>query len=66
MAYEYMQRGGSLPVFRGARTQRGYGLGSMLKGILRSAIPLHKRRRENHWKESLKDRNKRGSRRHEW
>ena len=43
MTYAYIQRGGgSLPVFRGARTQSGYGLGSMLKGMLRSAIPLIK------------------------
>eukprot|EP00057_Strongylocentrotus_purpuratus_P003423 XP_003726621.1 PREDICTED: uncharacterized protein F54H12.2-like [Strongylocentrotus purpuratus] len=34
--------GGGLPVFRGARMQRGYGLGSMLKGLLRSAIPIVK------------------------
>lgn len=33
---------GSLPYFRGARVQRGYGLGSMLKGIWKSAVPLLK------------------------
>eukprot|EP00057_Strongylocentrotus_purpuratus_P015148 XP_011669622.1 PREDICTED: uncharacterized protein F54H12.2-like [Strongylocentrotus purpuratus] len=34
--------GGGLPIFRGARMQRGYGLGSMLRGLLRSAIPIVK------------------------
>ena len=44
MSYENLHRGGggTLPVFRGTRTQRGYGLGSMLKGMLRSAIPFLK------------------------
>ena len=43
MSYEHQQHGrGTLPVFRGARTQRGYGLGSMLKGMLRSAVPFLK------------------------
>lgn len=42
MNYEGLHRGGSLPVFRGARMQRGYGLGSMLKGMLRSAVPFLK------------------------
>ena len=34
--------GGSIPVFRGARMQRGYGLGGMLKGLFKSAVPLLK------------------------
>ena len=33
---------GSLLYFRGARTQKGYGLGSILKGVFKSAIPLIK------------------------
>jgi len=31
-----------LPAFHGARIQRGYGIGSFIKGIFRSAIPLVK------------------------
>nr|DAC81425.1 TPA_asm: cupiennin [Strongylocentrotus sea urchin adintovirus] len=37
------QRGGTLPVFRGAPIQRGHGLGSLVKGLFRSAAPLLKK-----------------------
>lgn len=47
---DYAQYGGGgeysnfqVPVFAGATTQRGYGLGSMLSGLLKSAMPLVKR-----------------------
>ena len=33
------QKGGSLHVFHGAPYQRGYGLGSMLRGLFRWAVP---------------------------
>ena len=33
------QKGGSLPAFRGATIQQGYGLGSILKGLYRWAVP---------------------------
>ena len=33
------QMGGNLPAFHGARSQRGYGLGSIFKGLFRFAIP---------------------------
>ena len=33
------QKGGNLPAFHGARFQRGYGLGSIFKGIFRWAMP---------------------------
>ena len=33
------QKGGSLPAFDGARFQRGYGLGSILRGLFRWAMP---------------------------
>ena len=36
------QNGRGLPVFHGARMQRGYGIGSFLKGLFRSAVPLLK------------------------
>ena len=35
--------GGALPVFAGARVQRGHGLDSLFGGLLRSAAPLIKR-----------------------
>ena len=37
------QNGGALAGFRGARTQRGYGLGSFFKSIACVAVPLVKR-----------------------
>lgn len=37
------QRGaGNLPAFHGVRVQRGYGIGSFLKGLFRTAVPLVK------------------------
>ena len=36
------QHGGNLPAFHGARVQRGYGLGGLLKGLFRAAVPLFK------------------------
>jgi len=42
-AYEdyYMNQSGSgMPVFQGARMQRGHGLGSILSGFFRSAWPI--------------------------
>ena len=33
------QKGGNLPAFHGARCQRGYGLGSTFKGLIRCVIP---------------------------
>ena len=33
------QKGGSLPAFHGARFQRGYGLGSIFRGLFRWAMP---------------------------
>ena len=37
-----MQRGGSMPVFAGAAYQRGYGIGRVMKNMLREATPLLK------------------------
>ena len=34
------QKGGNLPAFHGARFQRGYGLGSIFRGLFRWAVPL--------------------------
>ena len=36
------QRGGNIAWFRGARMQRGYGIGSIFKSLARYAIPLFK------------------------
>ena len=33
------QKGGNLPAFHGARFQRGYGLGSIFRGLFRWAVP---------------------------
>jgi hypothetical protein len=41
--YYVNQAGGGLPYFAGARIQRGHGLGSILSGLFRSALPLLKR-----------------------
>jgi hypothetical protein len=43
LAYEdyYVQQSGNgMPVFQGARMQRGHGVGSFLSGLFRSAWPL--------------------------
>ena len=40
--YYTQQVGRGLPVFTGPRTQRGYGLGGILGGLFRSAMPLIK------------------------
>lgn len=38
--YYLEQAGGGFPVFVGARTQRGHGIGSILGGIARTVFPL--------------------------
>ena len=40
--YIHSQYGGNLSAFHGARVQRGYGLGGLLKGLFRAAVPLFK------------------------
>ena len=40
--YYTKQSGGALPVFYGARTQRGHGIGSALGGFFRGALPFLK------------------------
>ena len=37
------QYGSGIPVFRGAAMQRGHGLGSLVKGLFRTATPLLKK-----------------------
>jgi len=41
--YYARQSGGDMPVFAGARFQRGHGLGNFFAGVKRFAIPLLKR-----------------------
>ena len=38
-----MQYGEGLPVFMGARRQRGYGLGGVFANLFRSAVPMLKK-----------------------
>ena len=38
------QKGGNLSAFHGARFQRGYGLGSIFRGLFRWAVPHLKQR----------------------
>lgn len=37
------QRGLGVPLFQGSRLQRGHGLGNILSGLFRSALPMLKR-----------------------
>jgi hypothetical protein len=41
--YYVNQCGGGLPVFVGARMQRGHGIGSIFSGLFRSIFPIIKR-----------------------
>ena len=38
--YYTRQKEGEVPVFYGARTERGHGLGSILGGLFRRALPF--------------------------
>lgn len=42
-SYYLDQSGSGIPVFAGSRGQRGHGLGSILGGLFRSALPMIKR-----------------------
>ena len=52
--YYMNQSGSGLPVFQGSRGQRGHGLGSMLSGLFRSAVPMLKRGLATFGKHALK------------
>ena len=41
--YYVAQSGNGVPVFQGSRGQRGHGLGSILSGFFRTAMPILKR-----------------------
>lgn len=52
--YYMNQSGNGVPVFQGSRGQRGHGLGSMLSGLFRSAMPMIKRGLAFFGKQALK------------
>ena len=52
--YVQAGKGGDFPVFRGSRMQRGYGLGSILSGMFRTAIPFLKSGAKALGKQALK------------
>ena len=52
--YYITQSGNGLPVFQGSRGQREHGLGSMLSGLFRSAVPMLKRGLATFGKHALK------------
>lgn len=43
MSSQHNGREGGLPVYTGVMTQRGYGIGSVLKSIFRKALPFLQR-----------------------
>lgn len=52
--YYVNQSGNGVPIFEGYRGQRGHGLGSILSGFFRSAMPLLKRGLKILGKEALR------------
>ena len=52
--YYLNQSGSGLPIFVGYRGQKGYGLGSMLGGLVRKAMPVLQRGLKSFGKQALK------------
>ena len=52
--YYAQQSGSGLPIFVGGRGQRGHGIGSVLSGLFRSAVPFLKRGMKFLGKQALK------------
>ena len=52
--YYRQQRGDGLPVFTGYRGQKGHGLGSLLGGLFRRAVPMLKKGLATFGKHALK------------
>ena len=52
--YYIQQSGSGMPVFQGSRSQRGHGIGSVLSGLFRSAVPMLKRGLATFGKHALK------------
>ena len=53
-SYYLDQSGSGIPIFVGSRGQRGHGLGSLLSGFFRSALPMIKRGLATFGKHALK------------
>ena len=53
-SYYIDQSGSGLPIFVGSRGQRGHGLGSILSGLFRSALPMLRRGLATFGKHALK------------
>jgi len=53
-SYYLKQSGSGVPVFVGSRGQRGHGIGSVLGGLFRSAVPMLKRGLANFGRHALK------------
>lgn len=52
--YYMTQSGNGVPIFEGYRNQKGSGLGSILSGLFRSAMPILKRGLKFFGKEALR------------
>ena len=52
--YYINQSGSGLSVFQGYRNQRGHGIGSILSGFFRSALPMIKRGLSSFGRQALK------------
>lgn len=52
--YYTSQSGNGHPIYQGAPGQRGHGLGSMLSGLFRSALPMIKRGLAHFGRQALK------------
>jgi len=52
--YYMNQSGTGMPIFIGSRDQRGHGIGSVLSGLFRSAVPMLKRGLASFGKHALK------------
>lgn len=53
-SYYLKQSGSGMPVYVGSRGQRGHGIGSVLGGLFRSAVPMLKRGLANFGRHALK------------
>lgn len=53
-SYYLKQSGSGVPVFVGSRGQRGHGIGSVLGGLFRSAVPMLKRGLANFGRQALR------------
>lgn len=52
--YNQTGNGANIPIYRGGSVQRGYGLGSIFSGLVKSAIPLLKSGAKSLGKTALK------------